>query len=205
VLNYLQYTGNQQTVADLAARDEQVERLTDETSSLNREINDINAANNRELSRLNGQISELEYLVSELEHEVFEYNMEIYSLISQMDSWMQEITYQQERAGLYYSIQDFLAHGQAGYSSENFRGSDSIFIISRTIGYDVLSITADYGTDITVYYSTSGTSASVEWSDHWDGYTTYAYIIPNHTGITIATFTNTFNSESFRVLIIVTD
>lgn len=115
-----------------------------------------------------------------------------------------ELEQAQKEAYNYDLIRSFLTKSDAGYASDQFFASKSVLILSRTGEDRTFSLTTGFsGGECS--FSTSGNSARVSFTENaWSGSTTIR-VSPKSAGTTYVTFSNTVNSQTFRVLILVTD
>lgn len=90
-----------------------------------------------------------------------------------------------------------------GYASSKFYSKKSVLVLKKSETKD-FKIYASM--DTTYYISSSNRNAVVgEWSREWSGSTTTVHVTGISTGYYTLEFTNAANSDSFEVLIIVTD
>lgn len=102
-------------------------------------------------------------------------------------------------------IHRFLTGSNAGYASDQFYASKSVLILSLTGEAQSFSLTTGFSGNGKYSLRTSNNSASVSFTeDSWHGSTTIR-VAPRSTGATFITFSNNLNSQTFRVLVIVTD
>lgn len=93
-----------------------------------------------------------------------------------------------------------------GYSSDTFHADKAIIVLSEDDYYAGITLTVAFDQAATVSLSVDGSSADVNFDeDTWEGDTTTLSVEPLERGVTLATFTNDINSESFSVIIIVTE
>ena len=114
-----------------------------------------------------------------------------------------ELEKAQEGAYNFDLIRSFVTKSDAGYASDQFYASKSVLILSQTGGDQTFSLITgfsggQYSFDLT------GNSARVSFTeDSWHDRATIR-VSPKSTGATYITFSNTLNSQTFRVLVIVT-
>ena len=103
----------------------------------------------------------------------------------------------------YHSIINFLRSPDAGYASSNYYASDSIVVLNKNgFAKDVYITCKYYNTSI--YFNNADTSVVLPtWSNSWNGNTISISFSPVLTGTSIVKFTNDYNNESFRVMVIV--
>lgn len=102
-------------------------------------------------------------------------------------------------------IRSFLTKSDAGYASDQFCASKSVLILSTTGGEQSFSLTTAFPGHVEYSHSTTGNSAYVYFAENsWTGTSTTIRVAPKSSGATYVTFSNNFNSQTFRVLVIVT-
>jgi len=197
--NVFQHMSHQTAEADF---EQQISRRDSDISRLDRQVEDLGS----EISGLNNEITAKDSQIADLQRQSSDYLADLAELLElsgEFEAALEGAMEYHVRAGLFDTIYDFLSLGDGGYASESFRATDSVLILSEDYPTGLLGITADFGEPVSVTFSTTGTAASIIWSDNWDGFTTYAFVEPSQPGVTIATFTNDLNAQSFRVLVIV--
>lgn len=102
-------------------------------------------------------------------------------------------------------IHRFLTGSNAGYASAQFYASKSVLILSLTDEAQSFSLITGFSGYVEYSFRTSSNSASVSYTENsWHDSTTIR-VAPRSTGATFITFSNNLNSQTFRVLVIVTD
>ena len=128
------------------------------------------------------------------------------SLNSQITTLQNQVTDYKPGADNFKTICDFMACDDAGYASSRFKASQSVFVLKKSAERKSFTLTTNYNRSVTIDLRTSGYSADIEFSkSRWYGSTVTMYVIPRSTGTTVATFSNSVNSQTFRILIIVTE
>ena len=100
-------------------------------------------------------------------------------------------------------IRSFLTKSDAGYASDQFYASKSVLILSMTGGAQTFSLTSLFSGG-KYFYSVSGNCVSVSFPEDLWYDTTTVRVAPRTTGTSYITFSNSLNSQTFRVLVIVT-
>ena len=104
----------------------------------------------------------------------------------------------------YNSVLDACKDGNIGYASSKFLTNESIVAINRLTLSSKITLTANYNTNVSISLNTEGNAADVNFDeDSWYGSTTTLTIKPKYRGVTIATFSNSIDSDTFSVIIIV--
>lgn len=96
-------------------------------------------------------------------------------------------------------------YGKVGYASESFRASESVILVDKDEKGRKFELTANWDEGGTVFAECSNYAAAISFDeDTWET-SVQITIEPKYEGVTVATFRNDMNSETFSVLIIVTD
>lgn len=103
----------------------------------------------------------------------------------------------------YYEITNFLKSSDAGYANSNYYASDSIVVLNKNGFSKSVLITCKYYYTTISYSNSNKFVAHAEWDDNWNGNSINITFSPGDTGTSIITFTNDYNSASFRVMVIV--
>lgn len=145
------------------------------------------AAQNVQMMELDGKLSEQSKTISE---------------------HASEISKLTDRADFFDAICNFLSSGNVGYSSSNFRTDESIIVVKESETDRKFTLTANWEGGASVSYSydsaLSVRPATISFdSSSWKTSTTVS-ITPKYEGTVIVTFKNDVNSETFKILIIVT-
>ena len=109
-----------------------------------------------------------------------------------------------KKASNYDKIVSGMQFGSTGYASSNFFASDSVIVVRKNETNRKFKLTANWSNGGTVYVDYSSTAAVVSFdNDEWST-STQMTVHPLSEGVTIVTFSNSVNSKTFKVLIIVT-
>ena len=95
--------------------------------------------------------------------------------------------------------------GNIGAASSSFKVDDSVIVVRKNETGRKITLTTTYdgGGSVSVDYSSYAATLDFD-EDSWYSTTTLT-VDPSYVGVTVATFSNTENSQTFKVLIIVTD
>ena len=105
----------------------------------------------------------------------------------------------------YDAICQYMKNGNIGAASSAFKVDDSVIVVRKNETGRKITLTTTYGGGGTVNVDYSSYAATLEFDeDSWYSTTTLT-VDPSYAGVTVATFSNTENSQTFKVLIIVTD
>ena len=142
--------------------------------------------------------------VNELEKEVASQNRSINLKQKEIDSQKSKISSLEKKASYYDAIIRGMQFGNTGYASSNFFASDSVIVVSKNEVNRKFKLTANWSSGGTVYVDYSSNAAVVSFdNDEWST-STQMTVHPLSEGVTIVTFSNSVNSKTFKVLIIVT-
>ena len=109
------------------------------------------------------------------------------------------------KAEYYDEICKELSTGNIGYAADNFCASEDVIVLNKYETGRSFTLTAHWSAGGTVETTYSGSSALVSFDeDSWYS-STGITITPMRKGITAVTFSNSVDSNTFKVLIIVTD
>lgn len=109
------------------------------------------------------------------------------------------------KARYYDDICSELSSGNLGYAASNFQSSESVIVLSKNETNRKFTLTAHWGSGGTVHCDYSSHAAMLSFdNDSWS-YSTTITINPKRPGVTAVTFSNSADSKTFKVLIIVTD
>lgn len=146
---------------------------------------------------------------AKLEKQLFEQSEVIREQASDISKQASEISSLTVKADRFDAVREFLSSGNAGYSSNNFCVDQSIIVVSKNDTDRKFTLTAHWEGGGTVSYAydsiLSVRPATISFdSSSWKTSTTVS-ILPKYEGVVIVTFENDVNSETFRILIIVTE
>ncbi len=110
----------------------------------------------------------------------------------------------EDKAESFDDICNLLSEGNIGYASSNFRASESIIILRKSETSRKFTLTANWsnGGNVSVSYSSFAAFVSFD-NNSW--YTSTAMTVePASEGVTVVTFSNDVNYDTFKILIVVT-
>lgn len=150
-----------------------------------------NAAQLTQINTLQGKISELEATVEKQTNTINTQKKTISNLKPKADN--------------YDDICSALKYGNIGFAANNFKSDESIIVVRKNEKDRKFKLTANWsqGGSVEVSYSSNAAAVSFD-KDSWYTSTTMT-VRPWSVGATVVTFTNDVNSDSFKILIIVTD
>ena len=110
-----------------------------------------------------------------------------------------------KKTGYYDTICRELLSGNLGYAANNFKSSESIIVVSKNQRERKFTLTANWPNGGTVTPNYAGSSAYVTFDNNsWTTSTTMT-IMPQSEGVTVVTFTNDADANTFKILILVTE
>ena len=108
-----------------------------------------------------------------------------------------------DKSELFDQLCNELSDGNVGYGSPEFFAAESVIVLNREETGRSFHI---YGVmDTTYTFHETGTSADCTWRGEWSGDWALIDIVPTGTGITVVDFNNNMNSDTFKVIIVVTE
>ena len=144
--------------------------------------------------------------IADLERHIKTQNVTIANQKSSIFTQDNLITSLEDKASYYNQILIALSNGKLGAASSNFKVDESVIVISKGKTRQV-TLTASYYSSRTYFidYERSTTNASITFGDQWYYNNIAVYVKANNEGVTVITFNNDLNSETFKMIIIVTD
>lgn len=132
------------------------------------------------------------------------------SLVSSIRKWNDSLTAKadkyQAKASYFDSLCRALSGGNLGYASSSFRASKSVFFLNTDSDPEEFTLTTTYSGGGTVNLDASPYSVAhiVFNEDTWYNSTTLT-VYPIEPGVATFTFSNTVNSQTFKVVVVVTE
>lgn len=142
--------------------------------------------------------------IRELERTVTDHNFKISVQEAVISEQKATITLLGRRAGYFDAICEEFKSGNIGYASNNFKSSESVIVVDKDEKDRKFTLTANWtsGGSVSVDYSRSDAATVAFDSDSWTT-STKVTVQPWRLGVTVVTFSNNVNSQTFKVLIIV--
>lgn len=155
---------------------------------------------------------DMQIQLSELNDTVLSQKSEVASLEEKVEMFEKVISIQEdalfsasEKAEYIEHTIQFAESGNFGYAAENFRASTGVIIVSKEDYSKKFTLTAYWPNGGSVFTEYSSDSARVEFdSDSWSRSTNVS-VLPREDGVTVVTFHNDVDYQTFQLLIIVTD
>lgn len=154
-----------------------------------------------------GALNVVQYLHSQsLQASIDKKSKTISTQKSTISSQEKEIAKLENTAEDYDEIVSALKSGNLGYASSNFNVNESVVVVGKNQTGRKVTLTAHWydGGKVTTSYSIYNRSASVSYDEKEWTTSTKLTIIPHHEGVTTVTFLNDQDSETFKMIIIVT-
>lgn len=144
--------------------------------------------------------------IRELERTVTDQNIKISVQEAAISEQKATIAPLKRKAGYFDAICEELRSGNIGYASSNFKSSESVIVVNAKERDRKFTLTANWisGGSVSVDYSRSNAATVAFDSDSWET-STRMTVQPWRLGVTAVTFSNNINSQTFKVLIIVTE
>lgn len=171
--------------AEISAKNREVSTLRQSEKSLSQQISELD----EKISALNEKAAVLEDENNSLEQQISDLSAENSNLLSQVAD--------------YNELYTELSSGNIGYASDTYYSHEGIVFMSSSETKKTITIVASKGTT----YSKQRTlgNAIMEWNeDSWHGATSVT-VTPNGKGISSFTFTNEKDSDTFKIIVVVTD
>ena len=144
------------------------------------------------------QINTLQEKISDLETTINKQNNTI-------NSQKKTIADLKPKANNYDDICSSLKYGNIGFAAYNFKSDESVIVVRKNEKDRKFTLTANWPSYGYVDVSYSSYAATVSFDkDSWST-STKMTVNPHSVGATVVTFSNTVNSDTFKILIIVTD
>ena len=182
------------SVAELNGR---VDRMTGEISSLNSDLlrldGELKLANTEIAAQLD-TIAQNEDKIEELGKIITDKQVTIHNPNSSV------LTY---KPG--YDIYTSMMTALTPNGQTHFRVSKNIIVMRRSSNGEIITLTTMFNRSSTIKFTTSGSSASMKFaSNSWKS-TVDLTIKPKRAGVTLFTFTNSVDSTTFQILVLVYD
>ena len=154
---------------------------------------------------IQAQLDAANKTIAEKDASITSYKNKISSQATTINQQKTEISKLKTKSGYFDDIVSGMRYGNAGYAASNFFSNDSVIVVSKRNSSYKFTLTANWSNGGTVEVDYSSSCAYVSFDkDEW--YTsTKMTVHPRSKGVTVATFSNSVNSKTFKVLIIVTD
>lgn len=150
------------------------------------------------------QLKTADGAIKTLEKEVASQKRSVELKQKSIDAQKQKITALEKKANNFDDIVSGMQFGNTGYAASNFFANDSVIVVRKNETNRKFKLTANWSSGGTVYVDYSSNAAVVSFdNDEWST-STQMTVHPLSEGVTIATFSNSVNSKTFKVLIIVT-
>ena len=122
----------------------------------------------------------------------------------QISSLENKLSFYEDKAAWYDEIVRELKGENLGYAASNFHTDSGVYVVSKYNVSEKIKLTAHWSNWGYVNVDYSSNAARVIFDKNtWTTSTTMT-IDPNKEGVTVVTFSNTADSKTFKVLIIVT-
>lgn len=151
------------------------------------------------------KLEELQAQISELENTVANQKSVIADQTAKISTQIEEHAREKKKADMFDLLCSGLKSGKIGTGSEDFKVSDGVVILSKGASKKIDLVTSWDEDGGTIDFYTTNDCCTIDFTeDSWYDSTKLS-IKGNSAGVTIATFFNTANSDTFKVVIIVTE
>ena len=202
-LNAVQYLGlvdlGSPHVGDLQARVESAESHADELENqlkdAQKELDDYRSETTallEENTALNQQKSDLESQLADAQNKLWAYENSTATNDALRDN--------------YNKIVKALSEGTPGRASDKFKVDKGTIVLKKSASPVTVTLTADFGAYVSITTDRTGSAAEMTFNQSsWSGTTTTLKVTPKSAGVTTVKFTNNIDSQTFTVLIVVTE
>lgn len=161
--------------------------------------------NEAKAAELSAAISELDSKIKRLNSTISEKDIQIKNKNSDITTLNKKVSSLTDDADKYEAIVDAVKYGNLGYAASNFQSSECVIVVGQNEKNRKFTLTANWsnGGTVSVDYDTYSPAAYVNFDqDSWTT-STKITIQPKHSGVTVVTFSNNVNRQTFDVIIIV--
>jgi len=149
-------------------------------------------------SSLKGDNAQLQNRLLILEEENGKLKDEVYTQQTEASSL-------KDKAARYDHICESLENSDIGYAAYHFRSYESVIVVNKNDKDRKFTLVASCDEDASVHVSYSSPAATVSFDETgWEESTTMT-VHPKSVGATVVTFTNSADSNRFKILILVTE
>ncbi len=127
------------------------------------------------------------------------------SQTSTISSQKSKIASLDEKSDYYDMICRELSYGNIGYAANNFRASESVIVVDKNETNRKFTLTANWPNSGSVSVAYSGSAAKVSFDNNSWGTSTKMTVKPKTEGVTVVKFSNNVDSNTFKIIIIVTN
>ncbi len=211
-LNVWQYLSNSRAVVDLESQIEACEQTIAADAKTIQDLQSQVADEEAQIQALNAQITSGNTTNEDLSQQVDQLDAYAKELEAQAQS--QEATIQEQLALIetlqpdadnYARIIQELAGSLIAYGSENYYAETGLVVMSLSEQTTQFYLEAKWEESVTVNVSWTGDAAEVNFCGEWNGDRTQMIVTAKAVGASVATFTNSVDDATFKVLILVTE
>ena len=181
--------------ADLEDLEAELEESRKKSDAMTSAMGDMQTENNELNETINARDEELEKLnalIEDLEDEIW---------VLENDATANGVVQDN-----YDKIVKALSTGTMGRASDKFRVDKGYVVLKESASPINVTLTADFDEYVTVTTNRTGSAAEMSFNEStWNGDTTTLKVTPKHPGVATVKFTNSVDSQTFTVLIIVTE
>ena len=152
---------------------------------------------------IQGKLDAAREVIEDKDASIASYKKEISSQTTTIDDQKAEIRRLQTKSWYIDEIVSQMRYCNTGYATNNFFASDSVIVVNKNEKNRQFTLTAHWSSGGTVYMDYSSYAAWVTFdNDTWRKSTTMT-VHPQEKGMTVVTFRNDVDLETFKILIIV--
>lgn len=151
------------------------------------------------------KITEFTEKIDELNSKLSEKDTQLKGKNSEITDLENKVSSLEDDAANYRTLIDAANYGNLGYAANNFRSSESIIVVGQNEKNRKFTLTANWsnGGTVSVDYDTYFPAAYVDFDQNSWSTSTKMTITPNFSGITVVTFSNDVNRQTFDIIIVV--
>lgn len=183
-------------IADLETKLEESEQKAEAAVAAVGAMQMENNELNKTINAMEGNVAELEALIEKMEDE-------IWVLENDLTANGEENEFLQDN---YDKIINALSSANLGRASDKFKVDKGYVVLKKSASPINVTLTADFDGYVTVTTNRTGSAAEMSFNEStWNGDTTTLKVTPKSVGVATVKFTNSIDSQTFTVLIIVTE
>lgn len=162
-------------------------------------------ANVAKVSEMSGTIADQAGQIESLNSTISDKDTQIKNKSTEITNLKNKVSSLENDAENYDTLISAIKYGNLGYASSNFQSSESVIVVGRNEKNRKFTLTAHWsnGGNVSVDYDTYLPAAYVDFDQNSWSTSTKMTIEPRHSGITVVTFSNDVNRQTFDVIIIV--
>ena len=158
------------------------------------------------------RVGELEQELADTTAQLEDVSASYENLAASEEAWKEmadanasELEGENAKSEAFDALVDFANGHNPGGSSDIFRISEAVVVMKTSDAPRSVLLTTDFNPNSIVRRELDGDSADVAFTEDKWGSSTPMTVTPKHAGTTVVTFSNTYNKQTFTMLVIVFD